>query len=532
MGLTLNEEQYRLLCMTCDRVLQSHDATVECIAIPWLHVIREHPMFLTGYVNLFESDRGIKGSARKRLEILRSRAVWLRQLLRAFNSTGQSWHCDAVLPNTTDILFISHLVNASHAGQSSDFYFGELPNELTVKGFSVAIALINHTGLPGKQLVGKWEECLVPRMIFTRSLDLQGEISIRFRLKTESLRLRRQALNSVERFSQRVLQQASQEALSDASQSALRLGEQISGLVAKLQPKAIVVTHEGHAWERIVFSAARKAFPNIRCLAYQHAAIFRLQHAIQRNLAIDLNPDVILAAGAISKYKLERAHGLKDIPVLVLGSNRTLKQNSATDCGVNQEVLMEHSDGLACLVLPEGDMSECRHLFEYSLACAKKLPEMRFIWRLHPLMSYQALAKQCPKLMNNLPENIELSSANLEEDIRRSRWVLYRGTTAVVQAVVAGLRPMYLQLPGEMTIDPLYELGAWRVKLFDISGFQRAVCTDTSSPDYPSDSVVEDARKYCELLFTPMDASTIEELNLPVRLERAQKLRQLSKRVI
>ena len=498
--------------MTCDRVLQAHDSTVERIAISWLHVIREHPMFLTGYVDLFESNRGIKWNGRKWLGILRSRAAWLRQLLRAFNSSGQSWQHHTELPNKTDILFISHLVNASHAGQASDFYYGELPNELTAKGVSVAIGLINHTGLPGKPLVGKWDECLVPRMIFTRSLDLQGEISLRRRLKNESLRLRRRAVKSDAGFSQRVLQQASQEALSGASQAALRLGEQISALVAKLQPEVIVVTHEGHAWERIVFSAVRKALPNIRCLAYQHAALFRLQHAIQRNLANGLNPDVILTSGAIPKSKLERAPGLKEIPLLVLGSNRTFKRNSATEGGVNQEVLKEHSDGLACLVLPEGDMSECRHLFGYSLACAKKLPEMRFIWRLHPLMSYKALAKHCPKLMHNLPENIELSSVNLEEDIRRSRWVLYRGTTAVVQAVVAGLRPIYLQIPGEMTIDPLYELGAWRAIISDVAGFQGVIYPSGDKLEYQRYLDAEKATQYCEHLFTQMNASSIEAL--------------------
>ena len=43
--------------------------------------------------------------------------------------------------------------------------------------------------------------------------------------------------------------------------------------------------------------------------------------------------------------------------------------------------------------------------------------------------------------------------ATLEDDILRCRWALYHGTTAIVHAVVAGLRPIYLQLTGEMTID-------------------------------------------------------------------------------
>ena len=352
----------------------------------------------------------------------------------------------------------------------------------------------------------------VPRMIFTGSLGLQGEIALRHRLKRESLRLRSRAMNCDAELFKKVLLQASQEALSGISQATLRLGEQISALVARLKPKVIVVTYEGHAWERIAFSAARSVIPGIRCVAYQHAALFRLQHAIQRNLADGFNPDALLTSGVVSKTKLERAPGLKGIPVSVLGSNRTFKRNPATAGGVNQGALKEHSDNLACLVLPEGYMSECQHLFEFSLACAKKLPKIRFIWRLHPSVTYDALAKKNPKLMQSLPGNIELSSSTLEEDTRRSRWVLYRGTTAVVQAVVAGLRPIYLQFPGEMTIDPLYELETWRAKISDVSGFQRVVYPDAVLPDYPSDSAVEEARKYCELLITPMNVNTIEAL--------------------
>jgi len=175
--------------MACDRVLLAQDSTIECTAISWLHIIREHPMLLAGYADLFESDKGVKRSGRKWLETLRHKVAWLRRLMIAFSSAEQSWQYHTELPDQSDILFVSHLVNASHAGQASDFYYGELPSELTAKGFSTAIALINHTGHPGGPLAAKWKECRVPRVIFSRSLDLPGEFSVRRRLKTESLRL-------------------------------------------------------------------------------------------------------------------------------------------------------------------------------------------------------------------------------------------------------------------------------------------------------------------------------------------------------
>ena len=50
----MNEKQYRQVCEACDSVLLSPNANIETTAIPWLHVIREHPFILEQYKNLFD----------------------------------------------------------------------------------------------------------------------------------------------------------------------------------------------------------------------------------------------------------------------------------------------------------------------------------------------------------------------------------------------------------------------------------------------------------------------------------------------
>ena len=80
----LDEEQYRLLCETCDRVLLARDATTECIAMPWLHVIRGHPMLATNYAELFESGQGMRQSGREWIGIMRGKAAWLGRLIKGF----------------------------------------------------------------------------------------------------------------------------------------------------------------------------------------------------------------------------------------------------------------------------------------------------------------------------------------------------------------------------------------------------------------------------------------------------------------
>jgi len=78
--------------------------------------------------------------------------------------------------------------------------------------------------------------------------------------------------------------------------------------------------------------------------------------------------------------------------------------------------------------------------------------------------------------------------------------------------VVAGLRPIYLQIPGEMTIDPLYELGAWRAIISDVVGFQGVIYPSGDQLEYQHYLEAEKATQYCEQLFTQINANSIETL--------------------
>lgn len=509
----MNEEQYRSLCDACDKALEAGEETIERVAIPFLHVIREHPMLLVAYAELFDSPSHITRLTRRLLQAARNKASWVKQMWRAIGAGGQPYLAATELPSGADVLFVSHLLNESFAGKSHDFYYGDLPNQLAMQGRSVVIAMINYTGKPGTALVSKWREFPVPRAIFPDSLTVPEEADLYHRLRNEAARMRHLARGSPEGLYRNVLFTASRAAVSGGAISAMRLGMQVRKLVKDIQPKAIVVTHEGHAWERVAFAAARQASPGIRCIGYQHAALFRLQHAIQRGLDARFNPDAIVTAGEVSRHKLERAPGLRELPISVIGSNRAFHGVPAgNECSSNS-AKAEQAEGGACLVLPEGFVSECHLLFQFSLACAKALPEMRFIWRLHPNVTFGELARGMPDL-RDLPHNIELSTASLEDDTLRSGWVLYRGTTAVVQAVVAGARPVYLRLPDEMTIDPIYEVNDWRAIVSTVDEFLNVV---HPGPGCNADSpLAAAAREYCQSFFTPLDVEAMSSV-LPAR---------------
>jgi len=234
----------------------------------------------------------------------------------------------------------------------------------------------------------------------------------------------------------------------------LRLYEQIQFLVKKIKPNNIVTTFEGHAWERIVFLAARTQSPNIKCISYQHTGIFEHSNSIKIKLHSLYNPNLIYTSGSFSKNELQKQKDLSDIEIIEVGSPRGLISE--------KNLIPKNNNKNSCLVIPEGFISECNYLFEFSLKCAYLNPKINFIWRLHPSLSFDMILNGNKKY-NNLPSNIVMSKSSLDKDIMKCKWVLYRGSSAVFKAISFGLFPIYLNLKKQMSIDPLYKMDKFKL---------------------------------------------------------------------
>jgi hypothetical protein len=280
----------------------------------------------------------------------------------------------------------------------------------------------------------------------------------------------------------------------------LRLGYQVEQLVIKIKPKFILTTYEGHALERILFAKARKINQEIMCIGYQHALVFKLQHAIRRNLASIYNPDIIFTSGEIGKKQLENSRTLNGVKIDILGSNRGSNKTHE----IKPEIAIGGKS--TCLVIPEALPNECDLLFNLSIEYALKNNNINFIWRLHPLMSFESLLKVNPRF-NDLPSNIILSKQSLENDISTSEFVLYRGSTAVVKAVLSGLIPIYLQQSNELTIDPLYEMEHGKFIVFNLFDLN-LVFEKGHKKEYHTELI-----SYCKNLFTEFNVHKLVELN-------------------
>jgi len=233
--------------------------------------------------------------------------------------------------------------------------------------------------------------------------------------------------------------------------SSILLHDQIATLVRRVKPRVVVATYEGHGWERLVFHAARQVAPDVLCVGYQHTVLFPRHHAALRRLGPEFDPDLILTTGHLNARRI--AVSMPNIRVEVYGTHRA-----------PQDFKLPASDRRPqCLVVPDGVQSECETLFDFAIACSRAMPQLQFVFRTHPILPFATLTQRCRRFAQ-LPHNVRVSSeVTLEADAETSRWVLYRGSSAVIGSMLSGARPIYLQRhPAELAIDPLYGLTGWR----------------------------------------------------------------------
>ena len=491
----MDENQFHELCAACDGILLEHESSPERFAVAWLHVIREHPVFLSRYERLFSES--IKSAfhwmegGRFVVEVLRA----FRQLLRAARH-GLRKQADTM--PSADIIFVSHHINASQ--KNADFYFGTLPKDLSRQCNRVVVAQIDQTpdSIPHFRIL-PGEEASLNYVVLPNTLTVGEE----FAMLMAMLGVSRQIANKSEHegFRANVRHAAAAEALSSASFQALRIARQIAKLVERLRPKILITTFEGHAWERATFHLVRQRHPAIKCVGYQHAALFRLQHSIRRKLGNSADPDAIWTSGSVAAEQFRREQRLAGVKIAEIGSVRVLEYSAPL-----KQSREAGNASFTCLVLPEGLRPECDFLFEFSLECAAAYPQAAFIWRLHPGISFESLSQANPRL-RRLPANVRVSAAAMQEDIAQSDCALYRGSTAVLQAVSGGAVPVYVRREDEMSIDPLYgaEVGVGRISA--PGQLLAAIDAVAAGKD------LEYIRNYCQCIFTPLrSAAEIAEV--------------------
>ena len=392
-------------------------------------------------------------------------------------------------PEQIDVLFISHLVSAQTGSADPDFYYGRLPDQLASRGLSSLVALKNHVPHNEKILRDRLTRGgATSRILLPRSSTFGREIHMYCHAGAVASALRQDALEGQSALQRSVALEAVRNAKTRATIASLRLHAAVKQLCERFRPRALIVTWEGHAWERLAFHAARMVDPSVRCIGYQHTVLLPRAHALKRSLGKSYDPDLILTIADVNRDVLRSSRSLSGIPIVTYGSHRRV---TAT------EQRRERDATTRCIVIPEGIESEYLALFDFVLTAARCLPDFQYVLRMHPVLPFDWLARRYPRF-RTLPSNVCVSSqTDISTDFSRCDWALYRGSSAAVHAVLAGVRPVYVKLPGELSIDPLYPLGEWRKHVTTADEFGALIAADRAATSDDRRREWEPARAFC-----------------------------------
>lgn len=488
----MNETRLREIASRCDELMQDDLAILERVAISWLHILNEHPTNLQRYRSV-ESPRSWRSDVSREV---RGIAQIARNILRAAMADALMDERDENLA-PAQVLLVSQLVNERQLEAEDDFYFGRIQQLLADRGVSSLLLMRNHLAGPDRELrrsarrEGQRARLLLPHTAGWK--DEAQFAAAMFRTRRELMRETRTSLETLRRA---VVREAARQAVSDTSIATLRLHRQIENICRLVRPEVVIVTYEGHAWERCAWDAARRVRPDVLCAGYQHTVLWKNSHAAKRLLRSErFDPDLVLTVGDVTREILDQT--LEGIPIATVGTHRRADGGKPPiDVGERPR---------RCLVLPEGIESECVILFKFAIQCAQRLPDVTFTFRLHPLLTFPMLAAKYA-FLRTLPANVELSAVSIDDDFKRSAYCLYRGSSTVIYAVLAGLRPVYLAREGEMPFDPLYELNVWRRVVTKPEDF----FTQVIEPGPEDASAQRIAREFCHRYVLPVQAAGLE----------------------
>jgi hypothetical protein len=492
----MTEQEYADIAAACDRLLRAPRTSLARLAIPVLHFLNEHPSSLAQYAPLLTErlDAGFSNAPRAMFRAVRGLT---RSLVAPRPATPHG--------RPIDVVIVTHLLKREQLHQGNDFYFGALQSQLRDQGVSSLLVLISHLAVA--RSAQDPQPFADQRVILPDTVSPATEINIWQQCSGAWRALRQEAASARNSTDHRLAMLASRQALSASTVINLRMHAGIANICQTVNPKIVITTYEGTVAERLIWHAARTARRRPLCVGYQHAMVLERAHAIRRPVAapgIDCDPDVVLTLGEIPHAALAASAGLQSVRFIEYGSHRR---------ATLPELPQPQHRARHCLVLPDASYDECATLFGFALDCARRSPNISFALRPHPMIDTRSLLRRLP-FLQKLPGNVSLSvDRPLEQEFAQSRYCLYRGSSAAMLAVRAGIKPYYLARPGELPFDCLFELGDWRETVSSPEDLLKRMSVADQSRD--SAGAVR-AASICERYVSPIRPAALNELRAMV----------------
>lgn len=393
-----------------------------------------------------------------------------------FNDKNLDSIISRIRDNKADCILFSHYVNQNHTYQN-DFYFSPLVRDLVDNGKRVEIIYISSKK-EFSRILGSQSTLNLLNPVLSPNISFPY---IKF-LLTSSLSLISSFLLFATSYSCSFFIVAFRSIFSVSTFYNFYLDHFIHYLKLPLNT-IYFTTFEGHSWERVLFSAFRSKHKSSLGYAYQHTLIFDNNHSLLRSSLSHLNPDIILVSGAVQLDIFRKSY---NCPIHLIGTHKYTTPRQVAK--VSSKLVSRFS----ILFLPQGLYHESLEHLCLALSIASAFPDLKIIYRTHPLISYSKLVLHLPRnyfAYFALP-NFSIHFCPLIESLRISDVAIYSGSTAVLEAIQFGIVPIYFaSVTNPSFIDPLWQVNSERISFSSIDEFNTIYPSLSSikvSPDLQS----------------------------------------------
>lgn len=274
--------------------------------------------------------------------------------------------------------------------------------------------------------------------------------------------------------------------------------------VKRWTPRAFVALYEGQPWELPSRHGVKAADPQCLTVGYQHTILMPYAWSVlaPSHGSWELSaPDFILCLGEITRRMMTPGHASLGTRFVTFG---TFRRDGKAD-----RLSTLEPGRRTVLVLPEGNLPESKILFAFAMRSAEAMPDHQFVFRCHPLLPFDQVRPHLDDAPERHP-NVELSRRpSIAEDFDRASVVLYRGSSAVLYAVLRGLKPCYLHEGQSHDIDPLFELTTWRERITSVEGFAATLRPYAAMSAPAAEEAWRRAAEYVNAYTQPVDDAAV-----------------------
>ncbi len=234
----------------------------------------------------------------------------------------------------------------------------------------------------------------------------------------------------------------------------------IKNLSSKYKFERIITNFEGNAFERACAQAAEDSEIQT-VIGYAHPVLYAQNLKIRltaKESSLKPGPNRYICTGSYSKDLFMR--------IGVGHSDKSVKDG----CMIKNMpfcILERDNAGEYILVALDG-VNNTSVVLDWIFIVALSLKQERFIVRSHPNISLKFILKQC---INDVPNNVNISTGNLNDDIKKSVCVFYRHSSVGIQAILNGVPAVYLDIDSPLSGDPIKELNYFKWSVGSKSDF-------------------------------------------------------------